>query len=146
MKLHFNLEDLSQIAIGAFVLAVPISFSEEAWQLGESLPIFNLLLLFSLSFFSRVFYSPESFPGQYSLWLHGIFLSYFGGLFYRCHCGRIDIIFYRQVAAHGRSRGCLAPTDCYHHAGDINLTRFNGKKQNNGHPHQPRWLPNRVLY
>lgn len=30
--LHFNLEDASQIAIGAFALAVPISFSEEAWR------------------------------------------------------------------------------------------------------------------
>ena len=30
--LHFNLEDANQIAIGAFALAVPISFSEEAWR------------------------------------------------------------------------------------------------------------------
>lgn len=31
--LNFNLEDASQIAIGSFALAVPISFSEEAWRL-----------------------------------------------------------------------------------------------------------------
>ena len=30
MNLNFNLEDASQVAIGAFALAVPISFSEEA--------------------------------------------------------------------------------------------------------------------
>jgi uncharacterized membrane protein len=35
MNLSFNLEDASQVAIGAFALAVPISFSEEAWKLGE---------------------------------------------------------------------------------------------------------------
>lgn len=49
MKLSFNLEDASQVAIGAFVLAVPISFSEEAWKLGETLPLTNLLTLFVLS-------------------------------------------------------------------------------------------------
>lgn len=38
MKPYFNLEDMSQIMIGAFALAVPVSFSEEAWNLGPSLP------------------------------------------------------------------------------------------------------------
>ncbi len=49
MKFSFNLEDASQIFVGAFALAVPISFSEEAWSLGETLPIANLFMLFSLS-------------------------------------------------------------------------------------------------
>jgi uncharacterized membrane protein len=60
MKLHFNLEDASQIAIGAFVLAVPISFSEEAWQLGESLPTLNLILLFLLSMIFLAFFTYQS--------------------------------------------------------------------------------------
>jgi uncharacterized membrane protein len=49
MKFSFNVEDASQIFVGAFALAVPISFSEEAWRLGETLPTTNLLMLFSLS-------------------------------------------------------------------------------------------------
>ncbi|MEH0666101.1 DUF2391 family protein [Vibrio scophthalmi] len=49
MKYSFNFEDASQIFVGAFALAVPISFSEEAWRLGETLPPLNLFLLFSLS-------------------------------------------------------------------------------------------------
>lgn len=49
MKFSFNVEDASQIFVGAFALAVPISFSEEAWKLGETLPVYNLLLLFVLS-------------------------------------------------------------------------------------------------
>ena len=59
MQLHFNLEDLSQIAIGAFALGVPISFSEEAWKLGETLPPANLglMLLLSIAFLS--FYAFE---------------------------------------------------------------------------------------
>lgn len=49
MNLSINAEDISQIAIGSFALAVPISFSEEAWTLGGTLPVFNLLLVFLLS-------------------------------------------------------------------------------------------------
>jgi uncharacterized membrane protein len=63
--LSFNLEDASQIAIGAFALAVPVSFSEEAWRLGETLPFINLLLLFLLSVFFLSFYAYESvFQGK----------------------------------------------------------------------------------
>ena len=49
MKISFNWEDASQVFVGAFALAVPISFSEEAWHLGETLPLTNLAMLFSLS-------------------------------------------------------------------------------------------------
>jgi len=60
MKLSFNLEDASQVAIGAFALAVPISFSEEAWKLGETLPLSNLLMIFVLSVFFLGFFAYES--------------------------------------------------------------------------------------
>ncbi|MDD2781358.1 DUF2391 family protein [Sulfuricurvum sp.] len=49
MKLSINVEDLGQIALGAFMLAVPVSFSEEAWRMSETLPALNLLLVFMLS-------------------------------------------------------------------------------------------------
>ncbi|WP_300464536.1 DUF2391 family protein [Desulfobacula sp.] len=49
MKVSFNVEDASQVFVGAFALAVPISFLEEAWRLGETLPYTNLLMLFVLS-------------------------------------------------------------------------------------------------
>lgn len=58
--LRFNWEDASQIAIGAFALAVPISFSEEAWRLGETLPTFNLTIIFLLSVGFLSFYAYES--------------------------------------------------------------------------------------
>lgn len=48
MKFSFNMEDASQVFVGAFALAVPISFSEEAWRLGDTLPYSNLLMLFTL--------------------------------------------------------------------------------------------------
>ncbi|ELI5417858.1 DUF2391 family protein [Vibrio parahaemolyticus] len=60
MKYSFNFEDASQIFVGAFALAVPISFSEEAWRLGETLPIPNLLMLFGLSVVFLTLYTYES--------------------------------------------------------------------------------------
>ena len=60
MKFSFNFEDASQIFVGAFALAVPISFSEEAWRLGETLPTYNLLMLFTLSVVFLTLYTYES--------------------------------------------------------------------------------------
>ena len=65
MKLSFNLEDASQVAIGAFALAVPVSFSEEAWKLSETLRPFNLIFLFLLSVIFISFFAYESvFQGK----------------------------------------------------------------------------------
>ncbi|MFB9215857.1 DUF2391 family protein [Vibrio sinaloensis] len=60
MKLNFNVEDAGQIFVGAFALAVPISFSEEAWRLGETLPLGNLMMLVSLSLIFLSLYTYES--------------------------------------------------------------------------------------
>ena len=59
----FNLEDASQILIGAFALAVPVSFSEEAWRIGENLPLINLFLIFVLSVVFLSFFAYESVFG-----------------------------------------------------------------------------------
>lgn len=67
MKLNFDLEDASQVAIGAFALAVPISFSEEAWSLSETLPAENILLMACLSVMFLAFFTYESvFQGDIS--------------------------------------------------------------------------------
>ena len=60
MKFSFNVEDASQVFVGAFALAVPISFSEEAWRLGEILPYTNLLMLFVLSVLFLSLFTYES--------------------------------------------------------------------------------------
>lgn len=63
--MNFNLEDISQISIGAFALAVPVSFSEEAWKLGELLPTPNLILIFLLSVVFLAFFAYQSvFQGK----------------------------------------------------------------------------------
>ena len=60
MNLSFNQEDAGQVSIGAFALAVPISFSEEAWKLGETLPLLNLALIFCLSVIFLSFFAYQS--------------------------------------------------------------------------------------
>jgi len=60
MKFSFNLEDASQVFVGAFALAVPISFSEEAWRLGETLPFHNLIMLFVLSLLFLTLFTYQS--------------------------------------------------------------------------------------
>lgn len=57
MKLNFNIEDASQLVIGAFALAVPISFSEESWRLSETLPAENLFLIFIISILFLSFFA-----------------------------------------------------------------------------------------
>ena len=89
MNLSLNLQDVSQIAIGGFALAVPISFSEEAWKLGESLPMLNLLLLFLLSIIFLSFYTYEGvfqskIKNRISVFIFRIFISYFITLFIVC--------------------------------------------------------------
>ncbi|WP_105901618.1 DUF2391 family protein [Vibrio gangliei] len=60
MKLNFNWEDASQVIIGAFTLAVPISFSEEAWDLSKTLPLENVAMLFAISIIFLGFYAYQS--------------------------------------------------------------------------------------
>ncbi len=50
MRIEFYLRDAIQVAIGAALLGIPLSFSEEVWTLGETLPLLNIVLvtLFSL--------------------------------------------------------------------------------------------------
>lgn len=81
MGLNLNFEDISQIAIGAFALAVPVSFSEEAWKLGETLPAPNLILIVILSVGFLSFFAYESvFQGdikaRYFVFIFRVFFAY----------------------------------------------------------------------
>jgi uncharacterized membrane protein len=60
LNFSFNFEDASQIFVGAFALAVPISFTQDAWLLGETLPIANLMMLIVLSLLFLSGYTYES--------------------------------------------------------------------------------------
>ncbi|AXH15337.1 DUF2391 family protein [Malaciobacter mytili] len=81
-KLRFNLEDISQIIIGSFALCVPISFSQEAWEIAKTLPNLNLFLLILLTLFFLGFYSYQSIfqtniKKRIPIFIFRIFIAYF---------------------------------------------------------------------
>ncbi|MFK2821418.1 DUF2391 family protein [Arcobacter sp. YIC-80] len=72
MNLNIDMKDIGQIAVGSFAFAVPISFSEEAWRISESLPFTNLTLVFLLSVSFLALFAYESvFQGRV---VHRIFV------------------------------------------------------------------------
>lgn len=78
---NFNWEDASQVMIGAFALGVPISFSEEAWRMGETLPTANLLLLCAMSILFLSLYTYQvvfqgAIQGRMLVYLARIVLAY----------------------------------------------------------------------
>jgi uncharacterized membrane protein len=50
LMLEFNTRDIMQVVIGCSLLAIPVSLSEEAWTLAESLPTLNVAMISLLSF------------------------------------------------------------------------------------------------
>ena len=49
LKVEFRFEDLGQLIVGAFVMALPLAFTEEVWNLGEDLSGGRILSIFFLS-------------------------------------------------------------------------------------------------
>ena len=45
----FKLRNVLQAIVGATVLAIPIGFTEETWRLGETLPMWNIIMILFLS-------------------------------------------------------------------------------------------------
>lgn len=69
-----NFEDISQIVIGASAMAIPIAFSEELWEFGETLPVLNIIMLAILSITIQFFYTYYSiFEGKEKRRFHIIF-------------------------------------------------------------------------
>ncbi len=49
VMIEFRPRDLMQVIVGASILAVPVAFTEETWNLGEELPLLNVMMLSGLS-------------------------------------------------------------------------------------------------
>jgi uncharacterized membrane protein len=49
LMVEFKPRDLFQVIVGSSILAIPVAFTEETWDLGEKLPLNNILLLAGLS-------------------------------------------------------------------------------------------------
>ncbi len=51
LMVELHPRDIMQIIVGAALFAIPLSFSEEVWNLGEILPLINIIILALISFF-----------------------------------------------------------------------------------------------
>ncbi len=82
----FRPRDLMQVIVGASVLAVPVAFTEETWQLGAQLPLSNVLLLGSISLVFIAFFDYFNFyryniRTNYFEYITRVLATYFCSLF-----------------------------------------------------------------
>ena len=58
LMVEFYPRDVFQIIVGAAILAIPVGYTEETWNLGKMLPLYNVLgfLLLSVLFISAFVY------------------------------------------------------------------------------------------
>ncbi len=50
LKVEMKIRDYLEVIVGASILAVPVAFTEEVWNLGEQLPWLNALTLSAVGF------------------------------------------------------------------------------------------------
>lgn len=51
LMVEFRPRDVMQVVVGASILAVPVAFTEETWNLAKDLPLENVLMLSAMSLF-----------------------------------------------------------------------------------------------
>lgn len=81
LMIEFRPRDVLQVMVGASILAIPVGFTEETWNLAETLPFFNVLsfLVLSLLFISAfVYYNyyKNNLKGNRKEFLKRIFSTY----------------------------------------------------------------------
>ncbi|MBT3378213.1 MAG: DUF2391 family protein [Lentisphaerae bacterium] len=82
VMVEFRPRDMMQVVVGASLLAVPVAFTEETWNLGENLPFANVLMLSALSvlfvalfvYFNFYRFSFKGHVGQYCMRVLAIYL------------------------------------------------------------------------
>jgi len=70
---EFRSRDILQVMVGASLMAVPVALTEEAWTLGERLPLMNIGILALLSLF---LISTFVYFNFYRNWLDGRVFNY----------------------------------------------------------------------
>lgn len=82
LMVEFYPRDLIQVVIGATILAIPVAFTEETWNLGQKLPFSNVLILLFLSLlFISVFvyynyYRQQNLKEYYDEFIKRVFSTY----------------------------------------------------------------------
>ena len=73
LMVELKFRDLIQIFVGASLLAIPMAYTEETWQLGEKLPLFNIGILAALSI---TFIAIFVYANFYQYYLKGFVFEY----------------------------------------------------------------------
>ena len=73
LKVELVFRDIIQIFVGATLLAIPMAFTEETWQLGARLPLTNVLILSLVSIFFIAIFVYANF---YRYYLRGFIFDY----------------------------------------------------------------------
>jgi len=73
LMLEFKTRDIMQVLVGASLLAIPVSLTEEAWQLGELLPNTNIA---AIAFISLALISVFVYFNFYKVTLKGYVLDF----------------------------------------------------------------------
>jgi uncharacterized membrane protein len=82
LKVELRIHDILEILVGASILAVPVAFTEEVWNLGDQLPWLNVISLSLLSVFfmgTFIYYTSyrshlKMFKNEYSMRILTTFL------------------------------------------------------------------------
>ena len=74
LMVEVRMRDVIQILVGSSILAIPVAFTEETWQLGQKLPLSNVIALALLSIF---FIGLFVYVNFYRFYLKGYVLEYF---------------------------------------------------------------------
>ena len=82
LKVELKIRDILEVIVGASILAIPVAFTEEVWNMGEDLHWLNIIALSAISLLflgSFIYYSSyrkrlELFRKEY---YKRIFLTYF---------------------------------------------------------------------
>lgn len=77
----FFLHDLVQVIIGATILAIPVGFTQEIWELSIELPFINMFGIFLvsiifISIFTYYHYHNISVKKHWKIFIKRVFLTY----------------------------------------------------------------------
>ena len=86
LMIEFYPRDLMQVIVGSAILAVPVAFTEETWNLGQSLPLINVIGVFAISLMfisSFVYYNfyRNNIKGHIRQFIKRVGLIYFVSFF-----------------------------------------------------------------
>ena len=72
---RFSLKDLGEVVVGACTLALPLAVTEEVWNLGQELPMLNVLAIVAVSYGVIAAYVRAHFYGGRLTGSHGQYVK-----------------------------------------------------------------------